>query len=706
MRTHRIQALAAAAALLAGSAFAQVKDYRDIKTTPLRAFDIQQPKRVQLDNGMVIFLQEDHELPLVRATARVRGGARDVDAGKAGLSGIYGQTWRTGGTDTKTGDQLDDLLEARGAKIETFGGEDSTSISFDALKTDVDLVFPIFVDLLRKPAFRQDKLDLAKTQANTNISRRNDNPSSILGRESSRLVYGADSPYARTPEYATIASITRDDLVKFHDRFVYPNNIIIGVTGDFDAKAMEARLRQAFASWAKGPAAPPAPTQINSAKPGVYFAAKDDVTQSNITLTHLGTTRNSPDYYALQVMNEILDGGSFSGRLMNHIRTQKGLVYGVGGGVGTGWDHPATFRITMATKSGSTVEAINAARQEIADIQAQPPSAEEVAMAKELIANSFVFTMDSKAKVMNERMSLEFYGYPADWYQRYLTGIQKVTPADVQRVAQKYITPARLTTVVVGREKDFDKPLSTLGDVTKLDITIPEPMASSSSSGPKATATSSDAAALMRKVVDFVGGAQKLQSVNATRTVATLNTKGPQGEMEIELDALTRYPADQRVIMKTGMGDITMVSAGDNAFMVVPGAGTRDLPSQQRDSMARESKSDLVTVLRNVANPKYIFSVAGNEKVGDVNATIVDIDADGAHVKWWIDPATGKVLRKQGSGAQGVVTTDYTAWQSFGGLMLPSAFASTNAAGERVASATVKSVEINPAVDATAFNRP
>ncbi|MGZ7078783.1 MAG: M16 family metallopeptidase, partial [Thermoanaerobaculia bacterium] len=325
LRTKSFAALATLV-MVAAPAFAQVKDYKQIKTPPLHKLNMPQPKRIQLDNGMVIFLQEDHELPIIGGHASIRGGERDVPADKAGLVSILARSWRTGGTDSKTGDDLDDFLEARAAQIETGGDDDSLSVGMNVLKGDFDTVFPLYVDVLQHPAFRQEKIDLAKTMINTGISRRNDEPGGIIGREAEKLGYGASSPYTHQPEYATVASITRDDLLAFHKRFVQPNNIIIGFVGDFDAAQLEAKLRQTFSSWPRGPQAPPPTQEMTPAKPGVYFIAKSDVTQSNIALVAPGTIRNNPDYYALAVMNEVL-GGGFSGRLMNELRTKRGLTY-------------------------------------------------------------------------------------------------------------------------------------------------------------------------------------------------------------------------------------------------------------------------------------------------------------------------------------------------------------------------------------------
>src|SRR5271169_5932280 len=135
-------------------ATAQATNWQQIPIPPLPAFKPEQPRRIELANGMVIFLQEDHELPLIDGSARIRGGSRNEPAGKVGLVDIFGEVWRTGGTTTQTGDQLDDFLEVRAAKVETGGGADSTTISLSCLKGDFEDVFKVFADLLQNPEFR------------------------------------------------------------------------------------------------------------------------------------------------------------------------------------------------------------------------------------------------------------------------------------------------------------------------------------------------------------------------------------------------------------------------------------------------------------------------------------------------------------------------------------------------------------------------
>ena len=478
MRAHAtiVTALAIGVGLLGlpRPAASQATDWKAIEKPPMKPFQPRQPVRIALSNGLVIFLQEDHELPLVRGVARIRGGSREEPAAQAGFVSLYGQAWRTGGTKSKTGDQLDDHLEQRAARVETGGGLDSTTISWDCLAGNFDEVFAVFHELLREPEFREDKIVLAKNQLNTGIARRNDQPLEIAGREARKLGYGADSPYARVPEYASVAAVTRDNMLQWHKTYVHPNNIVLGIVGDFDAKAIEATLRKSLDSWPRGPAAKKVEVAFQDPKPGVYFIQKDDVNQSNIRMVHLGTTRDNPDYHALEVMNEVF-GGGFSARLFSNIRSKKGLAYNVGGGVGSNFDHPGLFQLSMGTKSGTTAAAIEALYEEIDQLHKTPATADELIRAKESILNSFVFRFDSKQKVMSEKMLYEFYGYPPDFLERYRAAIEKVTAADVARVAKKYVHKDKVALLVVGKAADLDKPLSTFGAVQTVDITIPEP---------------------------------------------------------------------------------------------------------------------------------------------------------------------------------------------------------------------------------------
>ncbi|HEY6291206.1 MAG TPA: pitrilysin family protein, partial [Terriglobia bacterium] len=675
---------------------AQVSDWKQIRIPPLAPFHPQEPRRVELPNGMVIFLQEDHELPLVRGTARIRGGSRDEPAAKAGLVQIYADVWRTGGTKDQTGDALDDCLAARAARVEAGAGVDSTHLSWDCLKDNLDEVFQVFVELLQEPEFREDKISVAKQQVDTAIARRNDEPEGIAAREAQKLAYGADSPYARQAEYATVAAVTRDDLVNWHRKYVHPNNIVLGVVGDFDSKAMEEKLRAAFGSWEKGPALPPLQVSFQGPKPGVYFVQKDDVDQSNIRMVALGIRRDNPDFYAIEVLNQIF-GGSFSSRLIEDIRTKKGLAYDVRGGIGTAFDHPGLFQISMGTKSGSTAAAIQALDEEIDGLKTRPPTAEELQKAKDSILNSFVFEFDSKAKVLAERMNYEFYGYPPDFLERYRAGIEKVTLQDVQRVAEKYIHKDQLAVLVLGKASEFDKPLSSFGPVTTMDVSIPPRTGSSA----KPSAGSNPAGrALLAKVIEALGGAEKVHAVHALRTKSAIDAKTSQGEFNIEMEEVAVFPDESRTTLQTPMGEVTIVATPKVGFMSAP-QGTQDLPDSQREEVLKDVRRAELSVAQHADDPKYAFAVSGTAKVGEVNTEILDVNADGAGVRWYVDPQTGRILRisshvvDMAGPAERVL--DLSDWREFAGIHFPTK-AKVTRDGQDGGSVEVQEVEINPSV--------
>jgi zinc protease len=462
------------AAKTPAAAPAQAEPWKSIPIPPLHQFKPTEPRRIELANGLVIFLQEDHELPFINGSILIRGGSRDEPAAKVGLVTLYGQTWRTSGTQTVSGDALDNQLAVKAAGIETGGGVATTSMGWSSLKGDFDSVFASAVDLLMHPDFKADKLALAKRQMDARIARRNDEAEAIAGREATQLVYGKNSPYARTSEYSTVAAVTLDDLKAWHQHTLVPNNMFVAVSGDFDSAEMEAKLRKVFDPLPRGAAFETLKSDFPGPTPGVYFVDKPDVNQSNVYIVGLGTERDNPDYYALSIMNEIFSGG-FGSRVFQYVRTKLGLAYDVGGSFSAAYDHPGIFFTGAGTKSASTVPATQAMMEEINRLKTDPPTPDEMRRAKDQELNSFIFNYDTPEKTLSEQLTLAFYGYPPDFLEKYRDGIERVTAADVTRVADKYIDVSKLAIVVVGNKSEIQPPMSTLGKVTDLDITIPPP---------------------------------------------------------------------------------------------------------------------------------------------------------------------------------------------------------------------------------------
>ena len=693
-------------------AAAQAASWQQIPIPSLPAFKPQQPKRIELANGMVIFLQEDHELPLVDGTARIRGGSVNEPASKVGLVDIYGEVWRTGGTKTQTGDQLDDFLEVRAAKVETGGGPDSTTISFSCLKGDLDDVFKAFTDVLQNPEFRAEKIDIAQKELFDGISRRNDDVAEIAQRESVKLAYGANNPYARNAEYATVAAATRQDLIDWHGKYVHPNNIILGVSGDFDSAAMEARLRAAFDSWPKGAAVlRKNEVKYSPAPPGNYLVPKDDVNQSTIHMVGLGTTRDNPDYYAINVFNEAF-GGGFSSRLFNDIRTKRGLAYAVGGGIGTNFGHPGILQVSIGTKSQSTIEAIQAATEDIDNLSKQPITDDEIQRAKDAILNAFIFRLDSPDKILAERMTYEYYGYPPDWLDKYQAEVKKVTAADVNRVAAKYMHRDQMAVLVVGNTKEFDNPLSSLGPVKNIDITIPPPPAEKEQGEQRGAESGKPAAfnpagkALAAKVAAAMGGLPKLKSI---KTIHVNISESDSGGPPSPIDVFLAFPDRMRVELQMPQGNLTIVASPDAAFMSMAGMGSRSMPPAQKTEMLSQLQHDLIYIAQHADDPSFTFTAAGTEKIGDVDAAVLDIDGAIPWVRWYIDPKTGYVLREKykGVGQSGPFEgeTNLADWRSADGLTMPYNHQNKQN-GQETSNAELKKFELNPQLDPKLFAKP
>ncbi len=461
---------------LALPAAAQVRRADDLRFPPLRDFAIPQPQRVVLDNGLVVMLLEDHELPLVEATALVRAGSRLDPAAKVGLADLAATVLRTGGTTALPSERLDDYLDSRAATVEVIPGQAMTRATLSSLAQDLPDVLKVFADVLRRPAFDPQRIEVARNQMVTGVARQNDDPGQIAGRELTELVYGSDSPYGRTETFETLRAIGRDDLAAWHREHVHPDRIVLGLVGDFRSEEVLRLVREVFGDWPRGPAASAAAAGIpyrREPSPGVFYVRKDDVTQSNVFIGHLGIERNDPDYYAVEVANQVLSG-STSARLFSNIRTRQGLAYAVFGQVGSDWDHPGLTLLFLSTKTETTGAAIAALLGEARNLVGpQPPTAEEVARAKQTILNSFIFNSETRRQVLSQQVSYEAYGYPLDWLSRYRAGIEAVTPEQVRQAAARHLRPGDFSILVVGPSEGRDRPLTDFGPVKEIDITLP-----------------------------------------------------------------------------------------------------------------------------------------------------------------------------------------------------------------------------------------
>jgi zinc protease len=399
----------------------------------------------------------------------VRGGSVYDPPGKTGLALMTGALLRSGGAGGLSAEKMDDELEFMASSVESSIGKDMGTVSLSALSKNLDRTLQIFMDVLLKPDFSEKRLEIIRRQMVEGLRRQNDDPKEIAGRELLRAIY-KDHPLGAVPDFKSVAAISRQDLVAFHQRFFRASNMILTVSGDFERDQMLARLNALFGKPAAeaGPEVAPVPQPKTAFNQEIHYGKKESG-QTVIRMGHLGITKDNPDIYAVRLLDYIL-GGSFTSRLMMEVRTNQGLAYNVGSHFDVGRLLTGTFTAETETKPETTVKVIELMRDIIAGMTREEVSEQELAAAREAIVNSFMFGFTSPGSIVMQRARLEFYGYQPDYLDKYRERISAVTRQDILSAARKYLRPEALKIVVVGNDAKFDKPLSALGKVELLKL--------------------------------------------------------------------------------------------------------------------------------------------------------------------------------------------------------------------------------------------
>jgi len=420
-----------------------------------------------LSNGMTVLLLEDHELPVVDAVVRIRTGSIYEPADKVGLAALTGTVMRTGGTQRMTGDELDEELEFMAAHIETGIGTDSGVASLSVMKKDIRRGFELFADVLRNPAFRDKKLELARRQTIEGIRRRYDDPVSTAQVEFAKRVYGPETPWGRVSTVKTVTAITRDDLVAFHRRYFVPNNMMMAVSGDFNKPDLVRLLEDVFDGWtARDVTFPEVPPLDVRYEPRVYWVHKD-APQTVVMMGHLGMRRHAPDQFAVETLNYVYGLGGFTSRLMREVRSNRGLAYNVYGYVGVGRDR-GLFQVFCQTKADTTIEATRLIRELTSTLTDRPVPQPELDATKEYLVNRFVFRFESSRSLVEERLERDFLGYPPDYLDTYTARIDAVTAPEMLDAARKYVHPDGMTYIFVGDRSKFDGDIAQFGPTDEI----------------------------------------------------------------------------------------------------------------------------------------------------------------------------------------------------------------------------------------------
>ncbi|MCP4544984.1 MAG: hypothetical protein GY835_00805 [bacterium] len=593
----------------------------------LRDFQIPDVTRMEMANGMIVYLVEDHDLPLVNISVMIRTGSMYDNPGKVGLADMVGTVMRTGGTSAYPGDELDILLENLGAGVETGMNATSGNANLNCLTENFDQILPIFTDILRRPAFPQEKIDLAKTQSKTGISRRNDDPDGIARREIAKLYYGADSPYVRTEEYDTINAIEAADLVAFHEYYYHPDNMIMVVGGDFDIATMYAKLEAAFGDWPRGDTFFLADPVLEETEPSVNYIYKDDVNQSNVRMGHLGIKWDDQYVFPLQVLNSIL-GGGMSSRLVTEVRTKNELAYSAYAVMVVGNHHRMPFVVGTDTKSETTVKAIEIILRELKKVRVEEVTSDELRDAKSALKNAFVFNFSSPYTIARRKAQYEFWGRDTDYLDTYLEKVDAVTKADILAAAQARIHPDQMALLVVGRQEDFDKPLSSLGlgEPNEIDITIPEPSFVEEVIPAATEASLSEGLSQMEAALTAHGGARNLGKIKSLQIASDLTIQEtPMGPMTFSLISRYRDGEYMRVDTNTPFGSMVQIMTPTQGWAQSP-MGNEEMSASDLADAWKSERTDLLNVFRNIAT--YRCQALGIQELNGKECDVVHVTDD------------------------------------------------------------------------------
>ena len=478
MKTQR-KALALAAALVISLANIVALAQQTLDRTvvpppgPTPVLHVPTWTRTQLANGATLIVSERHGLPLVSFTITFLGGANQFEpAGKRGVASMTA-SMLSEGTATKTGDQISDALQLLGTGINSGVGGEEGSIGFVSTAKNFDATLAILADEMLNSTFPADALDRLRGRTLVSLTQAKDQPVVVGAQVFNKILYGDAHPYGQRTTETSVKAITRDDVVAFAKSYYQPGRAIITVVGDTTTMKAKAAVEKGLSAWAKAGDKPsfdyPKLPELQPAK--IYLVDKPGAAQSVFNIGLPGPPRNTPDYFALQVLNTIL-GGQFQSRLNANIREQKGYSYGVNSNFGYG-KGPGAFRAGGSIFSAKTDAALIEFMKELKGIVGERPiTDDEMKTAKDSLIQGLPQRFASVSSINNAITSLVTLGLPDDYYQQYAKNVSAVTKEDVLRVAKQYIDLNHMAIVIVGDRSQVEAALkaTNIAPITLIDI--------------------------------------------------------------------------------------------------------------------------------------------------------------------------------------------------------------------------------------------
>ncbi|HEX5474371.1 MAG TPA: insulinase family protein [Vicinamibacterales bacterium] len=681
MRAPRLAAvLCAAAALAPGApALAQPRAWPSMRPPPpldARAVTFPPYAFRTLPNGLQVIAVPHHEEPAVSVRLIVRAGSAKDPEGKPGTASLVASLLDQG-TATRDAEQIANTIDSIGGLLGTGAGADLSYVNGVVMKDSLDLGLDLVADLAQHPAFAPQEIERQRQQVVSGLEVSYDDPSYIADTVFDRLVYGFH-PYGRpqngTP--ASVAAITRDDLVAFHRTWFGANNAILAIVGDVGTDEAFAGAERAFGHWGRVTLEKPPPLDLPPPTRRLVVIDRPDAVQTEIRVGNLALARKQPDYLALDLATKIL-GGEGANRLHRVLRTERGLTYGASADFNA-MHQTGEIVAQTNTRSATTGETLRLMVDQIWKLQNERVSERELGDAQAYLTGSFPLTVETPSQIALQILNAVFYGLDLTELQTYRARVNAITVDDIQRVARAYLHPDRLTIVLVGNASAFVQQLAGAGfdeydrialadlDVSTADlrraVATPAAGGEAAPGGPSggaaagARAVEREAAAadgcrdtspraLLECAAAAKGGLDRLKRIRTVHARSTTRVESPQGVVDVPTETSIAYPDRFRLEARTPAGPLVQVYAAGH-YWVHDSRGTTEAPVPVRDEVHERIARDIV--------PLLIRAAAGGLPVqaapapSDATLAAVRVQAESAHaVTLFIDRRTGLIAREQ-----------------------------------------------------------
>lgn len=447
---------------------AKVYDPKDLKSTPLKPVRKLKFIKKVLPNGIKLFIYEDHTLPIFEFSGFFKAGYLYLPYRKGHIPSASMKMMEIGGTESQSPEIIEDWFERNAAGIRFWGDSELCGFDGNCLIEHRTQLLIFFKEILLKPRFDEKRFDIFKKQQIESIIRNRDRPSWLAHVAFNKLMYGKDTIWGWKPTEDDFKSLSREDLVSWHKKWVTPGNMYIAIAGDFNAEEVSREVEKLFDSWNESPPDFPQIEKVREDYPaGIYLLPKE-VEQASIVMGHFGVKRWSDKKIQISMFNQIFGYDGFASVLIQVVRNELGYAYAVWGGIGEGIDK-GLFRTVCYTKPSSVINAIDAMIKVINDMQLNTPSDTTMSVFKEKMQNQWAFRYENSMSVLKQEMIREFFKRPENEDEMDLEAFMKVKPDEVKAVAGDLINTNKLLIVVVG-PKELESHLAKYGKVNIINI--------------------------------------------------------------------------------------------------------------------------------------------------------------------------------------------------------------------------------------------